>query len=194
MKTTKLVITALFSALVFVVTAYLHIPAGPGYVNFGDAFLLVAAVLCGGLSGGFCGALGGALADIASGGYAFYAPFTAIIKFAEGLVCGLIVRAMRKKEKFNFHVAVLLAFVVSAILMALGYFVVNGCMYGWGVALTSLVSDFIQAGVSVVMAYALSIALAHISYTRQTFGLQRLVFGKKSNESNESNKKEEENE
>ena len=35
----------IFSALVFVVTAYLHVPIYNGYVHFGDGFIFLAACI-----------------------------------------------------------------------------------------------------------------------------------------------------
>ena len=38
-------ISGIFAALVFVVTAYLHIPTYNGYVHIGDAFIFLAACI-----------------------------------------------------------------------------------------------------------------------------------------------------
>ncbi|MCR4594394.1 MAG: ECF transporter S component [Clostridiales bacterium] len=77
----SIVICSLFTALTFVFTAYLHIPLGTGqYIHPGDAFIFIASCLLPFPLGSLTGVLGGALADILTG-YAYWAPFTAVIKF-----------------------------------------------------------------------------------------------------------------
>ena len=52
MKTQKIVITALMSALIFVGTYYVKIPLFTGYINCGDAFVLLTAALVNPIIGG----------------------------------------------------------------------------------------------------------------------------------------------
>ena len=42
-KVKYLVLSAMFAALIFVLTAYLHIPSHTGYTHVGDAFIYMAA-------------------------------------------------------------------------------------------------------------------------------------------------------
>lgn len=75
---------ALFTAIIFCLTAYLHIPSYTGYTHVGDAFVYLSACLLPfpyGLMAGVCGAV---LADLL-GGYAYWVPATAIIKGATTL-------------------------------------------------------------------------------------------------------------
>jgi uncharacterized membrane protein len=80
-KTTfYLVLIALFSALVFVVTYVLPVPIGVvGYVNFGDAVIFISAMVLGPIGGAVAGAVGSTLADVFLG-YVTYAPFTFFVK------------------------------------------------------------------------------------------------------------------
>ncbi len=57
MKTKKLVIAAVFAALVCVATFAVRIPAGlsGGYVNMGDAVVLLSGYLLGPVLGGLAG-------------------------------------------------------------------------------------------------------------------------------------------
>lgn len=176
MKTQKIVVTALFSALVFVATYFLTIPVQIGYINFGDAFLLLAGVLVGPWGAGICGALGGAIADLASG-FAIYAPFTLVVKFVEGVLCGLLFNLLKKRDKLYFA-GTFFAFVVSALWMVFGYLITNTILYSFEAALLTVVNDLLQAGISVAIATVLFVALSHIPYVRHNFGL-RPVFNKR---------------
>jgi uncharacterized membrane protein len=168
MKTFKIVSLAVFSALIFVVTAYLFIPVGIGNINFGDAFILLAAVLLGPVYGAICGALGATLADLVSG-YVVYAPFTFVIKAVEGLLCGILLHKALKKQKLPVW-QMILTFVVSVLTMVLGYFVANTTLYSVETAISiGLPNDLVQAGVSVVAALALTVALKKIPYINKLF-------------------------
>ena len=72
-------VTAIFTALVYVVTAYLHIPTYNGYVHIGDGFIFIAACLLPTPYAMFVGASGAMLADLLTG-FAVWAPGSLIIK------------------------------------------------------------------------------------------------------------------
>lgn len=72
-------LAGILTALVFVFTAYLHIPSYNGYVHIGDGFIYFAACLLPLPYGLFVGAGGAVLADCLTG-YAVWAPGSAIIK------------------------------------------------------------------------------------------------------------------
>ena len=60
----RLCICAMFSALIFVITAFVSLPAGPvGNINLGDAFIIIATFLLGPY-GAIAGGLGAMLADL----------------------------------------------------------------------------------------------------------------------------------
>ena len=90
MFTTRDIITsAIFAAVVCAATLLIRIPvpATSGYINLGDSMVFISALLFGGKIGGISGGVGSALADIL-GGYGSWAPFTLIIKGAEGFFVG----------------------------------------------------------------------------------------------------------
>lgn len=72
-------LAGVLTALVFVFTAYLHIPSVNGYVHIGDGFIYFAACLLPLPYGVFVGAGGAVLADCLTG-YALWAPGSAVIK------------------------------------------------------------------------------------------------------------------
>lgn len=73
------VLTALFAAMIAVLTFYVKVPTVGGYVHLGDAMIYLAASFLPTPFAVIAGSLGGALADFA-GGYTQYIIPTAIIK------------------------------------------------------------------------------------------------------------------
>lgn len=78
-------LAGVFTALVFVFTAYLHIPSYTGYVHVGDGLIYIAAALLPAPYAVFVGAGGAFLADCLTG-YAIWAPGSVIIKTAIALL------------------------------------------------------------------------------------------------------------
>ena len=80
---------AVFSGLVFVLTMFaIPMPAG-GIWHFGNAMIILAGLMFGGLVGGLCGTIGATLADLVLG-YGVWAPWTFFIKFFVGFFPGII--------------------------------------------------------------------------------------------------------
>lgn len=80
-KMKRMCLAGIFTAIVFVFTAYLHIPSHTGYTHVGDAFIYIAACLLPLPYGMFVGAGGALLADCLTG-FALWAPGSVIIKTA----------------------------------------------------------------------------------------------------------------
>lgn len=78
-KMKLLCISAVFAALVYVFTAYLHIPSHTGYTHVGDALVYLAACLLPTPYAAFSGACGALLADCLTG-FAIWAPGSVVIK------------------------------------------------------------------------------------------------------------------
>ena len=72
-------IAGIFTAIVFVFTAYLHIPSHTGYTHVGDGFIYLAACMLPLPYAMFVGAGGALLADCLTS-YAIWAPGSIIIK------------------------------------------------------------------------------------------------------------------
>ncbi|MBQ3069910.1 MAG: TIGR04002 family protein [Clostridia bacterium] len=75
----RLCLSALFAALIYVFTAFFHIPSHTGYTHIGDAFLFLAACLLPRPYAAAAGASGAVLADCLTG-FPLWAPASAVIK------------------------------------------------------------------------------------------------------------------
>ena len=67
------------ASIIYVFTAYIHVPSHTGYTHVGDGFLYLAASLLPAPFAAAAGAIGAGLADLLSG-YGIWAPGTVIIK------------------------------------------------------------------------------------------------------------------
>ena len=119
------------------------------------------------------------------GGYMHWAGFTLLIKGLEGLICGLIVKKLNKKDKFYIDI---LGLVAAGVWMIVGYYFAGAILYGWAGSLESLPGNCIQGGVSIVVAYMLYAILKRMSAV-QGF-IERLnepMFVKKHGEATDDN-------
>lgn len=146
-NTYKIVLIALFMALTVVMTMLFRIPIPFGYVNLGDATLLLGGLALGGNAGFLIGGIGSALADLLLG-YASYAPITLVVKGLEGFLCGWLFKKMRHKKP-------LIATVIPGIWMAIGYFIGDTILFGVGAAIgtfpLNLAQGLVGAGLSVLL-------------------------------------------
>ena len=147
----KLVITALFAALVTVGTMVIRIPAfvTQGYINFGDTLIFTTGIVLGPVSGLLAGGVGSSLADLLSG-YGQYAPWTLVIKGLEGLIVGLLVYNVYAKQR-KLWLAIP-AMLVAGAWMVFGYFIADTVMYGWATALADALGNVVQAVGSLLIA------------------------------------------
>lgn len=161
MNVRRTVRDALLVALTAATTLVIRIPtpATQGYINVGDAVVFVSALLFGARAGAVAGGIGSALADLI-GGYTFWAPFTLVIKGAEGFVAGALFgwtgRTLSKASGVALAVPTL---ALAGGWMVLGYFLVETQLYGWGPASASAVGNVVQAGVSVAIGLPVAVAL-----------------------------------
>ena len=151
-RTQKIVFTSLLAALTCVTTMAVKIPTPlGGYVNLGDTVVLLAAALLSPLYAVFAAGVGSALADLFSG-YALYAPATLVIKALMALIFYAIIKASNGKTP-------LLARAVGALLAALwmvvGYYIFEGCLYGFGASLVNIPANAIQGTVGAVLGVVL---------------------------------------
>ncbi len=149
-KTRKLILSALFTALICAST-FIHIPAGSGYIHPADGVLLTGAFLLGPLYGTVAAAIGSALADIFSG-YVLYSPATFIIKGLMALA-GYFVFC-RKKTRLS----VVIASVIAEFIMVFGYFAYELIFYR-EFAFLNIPANLIQGTFGVVIALILSAIL-----------------------------------
>lgn len=100
-KTNVITQIGLLAALCFISFRFLKIDIPiPGTdsntaIHFGNIFLVLAALLTGGLNGGLAGAIGMTIGDLLDPKYILSAPKTFILKLVIGLIVGLIAHKMK---------------------------------------------------------------------------------------------------
>ncbi|MBE5792251.1 MAG: ECF transporter S component [Clostridiales bacterium] len=149
----KIVLSGLFAAVIFVLTAFVPIPLGHGYANAGDVFVVLSGVMLGPWAGLAASGVGSALADLYLG-YSVYAPATFIIK---GLmaVCAFFVH----KAVTNKHIKTVIVYLVCEIIMVLGYFLFETLFFGIGIAIADVLGNLLQAAFSAGAGIALTTVL-----------------------------------
>ena len=159
-KLTRSVLTALFAAMVCVSTLAVHIPipATQGYVNLGDAAVLLGAMLLGPAWGAAAGAIGSALADLVLG-YTVYIPGTALIKGLCAAIAGLLFRRLYGKLK----AAAVPACLAAELWMVAGYFLYECFALGYGAAaIAGAPANAMQATAGVIAGSVLLHALERV--------------------------------
>lgn len=142
----------IFAALVCVLTMLIviPIPGTQGFINIGDAGVMIAGLLLGPIIGGLAGGIGSALADIFLG-YTIYAPATLIIKGLEGFVIGIIANPRKNHRKVT--IRDILAVIVGGSIMVTGYFIYELILFGFPAALYEFIfNGLIQFGLSAIIA------------------------------------------
>lgn len=115
-------ITGVLTALVFAVTAYLHIPTNNGYIHVGDGFIYLAACLLPLPYAMFVGAGGALLADCLTG-YAIWVPASVMIKAATAVFFSSKSKKMMNMRNF-------LALLPATVICAGGYYLYEALIYG----------------------------------------------------------------
>lgn len=147
-----LVYAALFTALICIATMIIQVPSfGPsGYVNLGDAFILLSVWILGGIYSPLAAGIGSALADILTG-YAFYAPGTLVIKFLMALAAVGVMKLFYKKGRPSI-LAFILSGVIAELIMVAGYLLYEAVFLGYGLAaVPAVASNLIQGGINLVI-------------------------------------------
>ena len=142
---TKLMcISGIFSALVFVVTAYLHIPTYNGYVHCGDGLIFLAACLMPMPYSIVIGATGAMLADLLTG-FAIWAPGSMIIK-------GLLTLLFTTKSTKIITKRNLVMLLPAALISTVGYYLYEVLITGsFTASLSGIPASLIQALVSSIL-------------------------------------------
>ena len=149
-STRKIVICALFMALTAVATMVIQIPSPmDGYVNMGDAFVLLCAFVLGPVYGVIAGGVGSMLADILLG-YVIYAPGTLIVKSLVVVVAYFLYRALTKTIKVK-TISLVLAGAVAELLMVVGYFLYAMLLMGKGLAAAASIPGNLMQGLAGVI-------------------------------------------
>jgi len=148
-KTFRLAITSMFTAIIFIATYFLQIPAFTGSINCGDGIILITSLWLG-FDSILAAALGSAISDILSG-YAIYAPATLIIKALMAFAATWLLRVINKRVLGR-----ILAFCTAEAIMICGYFLFDMFFYGITGAMFNIGSNSIQAAIAVFLGMLLS--------------------------------------
>jgi len=140
--TSALVLTAVLIALATLFTMYTKIPVPGirGYFNVGDVVIMTSALLLGRKYGAYIGAIGPALAD--------FVPITFVVKGIEGYLVGTVYNNKTTTSA-------LVATIVGGIIIVAGYFIAEYFVFDPGVAIASIVTNTIQAVMSVIVSMIL---------------------------------------
>lgn len=119
-KLRLLTLTAVFAALTYVLTAFLHVPTIKGYVHIGDSVIFLAAAILPTPYAAAAGAIGAGLSDALSG-YFIWVPATIVIK-------ALTTLAFTNKGEHIVNPRNLIAIVPALILCVGGYGLYSGAV------------------------------------------------------------------
>lgn len=150
-----MVLTGLMTCLVIVATMFIKIPIPmtQGYVHLGDSMIFLAVLILGKKNGSLAAGIGSAMGDIL-GGYAFWAPWTLVIKFIMGYILGMFVERFGKKGE-------IIGMAVAGAEMTAGYYIASSVMYGsWIVTLADIPWNVGQFVVGMAIAGVLYNALS----------------------------------
>ena len=160
-KLVRLVFAGLYTALVCVATMVIKIPTPTnGYVNIGDAMVLMCGWLLGSVYGFLAAGIGSALADLING-YGSYVAGTLVIKGLMGLTAAMLLR----KDSFASRVA---GGVLAELIMIGGYFLYESTLLGYGMAAAaSIPGNAVQGGIGMVLGLLLYRALDKAELTKR---------------------------
>ena len=151
--TQKIVLSALFAALVCVATMLITIPSPlKGYINLGDGIVLLAAWILPLPYGIAAAGLGSALADLFSG-YVAYAPATFVIKALMAVMAYFCYKLFAKK--LNSTLSRIFSAILAETVMILGYFLFEGILYGFLPSLVNIPANAVQAVAGIIIGAAL---------------------------------------
>lgn len=147
--TQRIVFTALLTALVCVATMIIKIPLpSKGYINIGDAVVLLSGWLLSPLYGFLAAGIGSALADIFSG-YIIYAPATFVIKGIMALLSCILFKKVFLNSKKIF--SRIISGLIAEIVMVGGYFLFEGLLYGFMTAAANIPANAIQGTAGIIL-------------------------------------------
>lgn len=126
-KTLKIATVGLMAALAYISFTFLQIkiPTPGGYTSFhlGNTFVVLAALLVGGVPGGIAGSIGMEIGDLLDPIYVTYAPKTIILKLMIGVVTGLVahhVFHVKELEGKRLYIAVIVSSIAGLFFNVVG--------------------------------------------------------------------------
>ena len=164
-KVRLITLTGVFAALIYILTAFVHIPTGAGYTHAGDGIIFLAASLLPLPYAMAAGAIGGALADGLSG-FAVWMPATIIIKAVTCLFFSN--KGDKIITKRN-----LIGIIPSLILCVVGYSLYQGIFMTEHFSAATIGAAFVQTP-----AYCIQITASSVLYILLGKALDRINFSK----------------
>ncbi len=141
--TKKIIMSSLLCALTFIATIVIKIPSPlNGYINLGDALVLLSGWLLSPLYAFLSAGLGSGLADVYSG-YLIYAPATFVIKGVMAIIAHYLL-----KKKF-------LGGLSAELFMILGYYIFEGFLYGFIPSLVNIPPNAVQGAMGLIIGVVL---------------------------------------
>ena len=164
----RLVLSGLMVAVITAVTYFpVPVPIAHGYVNLGDAFVILAGVVLGPAYGFMAAGVGSALADVLVG-FANYAPATFIIK---GLMALVVCYVAGSRNSAHRLFRTTMATVLSEVIMVTGYLAFELMLYGVG-AIASVPGNCIQGVCCAVLGSLLTIFVTKNSFLCKTLSIR----------------------
>lgn len=165
-KINTVVMTGLMIALILVSTSLFKVPVpfSQGYVHLGDGMIFLAVLLLGKRNGALAAGLGSALGDLL-GGFAFWMPWTFVIKFLMAWLMGAVIDLLEKKghpqaAKFSVSGAEIFGMILGGAEMCTGYFLAERVIYGnWAAAAVGIPWNIGQMVVGIIVAFVVAAAL-----------------------------------
>lgn len=154
----KISITALFTAMILVATAYIKLPIAIGYVHAGDIFIILSCFFLPMYLAVPCVAVSSMLADLLAG----YVPYMLITLFAKGGLAFFCRLGLYEKQPKLWKMIVFPT--VGSLIMVSAYFVFEGFYYGWAAAIANLPAQFIQPAIALPVAIIGIFAFSKIQY------------------------------
>ena len=152
MNIKRISLTAMFAALICILTYFIKIPTFNGYINIGDCLILLVGILLPPIYSFFASAIGASLADALSG-YFIYVPATFLIKGLMSVLAYFIFNKLKKHIKIN--MSLLISFIIAELVMVFGYYIFEGFIYGFIASLANILFNLVQGVVSLIIAYLL---------------------------------------
>ena len=150
-------ISGVFTALVFVVTAYLHIPTNNGYIHVGDGLIYLAACILPWHYAMAVGMGGALLADCLTG-FAIWAPGSVVIK-------GVTALLFSSKGKKIMSLRNWLSLLPAAVICAGGYYLYESLLYSNFVApLAGIPASLTQSVTSSILFVAIGLTIDKMNY------------------------------
>ena len=164
-KMMYMALTAIFAALITVMTAYIFhvpVPLTGGYIHFGDGLIFLAACILPRPYAMAAGAIGGGLADLLT------APMwtlpTIVVKM-------LIVLPFTSRSRRIMCGRNIIGTVLSYIISATGYYIAESFVFGYEVAfINSYLGSLVQATGSTILFIVAGIALDKVQIKKKIGG------------------------